>query len=416
VNVRTQKYRLHRPTGKAVVTLSGRDHYLGKHGSPESEQAYRRLVAEWLANGQARPASSQAPPITIDELVVAFWKHCESYYRTPAGDPSPELKNIKLALRSLRRDHGPTPLAEFGPVALKAVRQGMLDAGLGRRTINQRIARIVRVFKFGVEAEMVDPTLHLKLKAVEGLKKGRSAAKEPKIIRPVADVAVDAVKPFVSRQVWAMIELQRLTGARSGEVIIMRTADIDRSGIVWIYTPTSHKGDHLDKQRKIFIGPKAQEILTPWLRDDSEAYLFQSREAKEAHGVERRRDRKTPLTPSQRARKRKAKPRRTPGERYCPASYGQAIGNACNRAFPHPALGSIKVKDLTPEQAAELRVWRKAHRWHPHQLRHSAATNLRKEFGLEAARVVLGHMSSAVTEGYAEVDQGKASEVMGRVG
>jgi integrase len=54
--------------------------------------------------------------------------------------------------------------------------------------------------------------------------------------------------------------------------------------------------------------------------------------------------------------------------------------------------------------------------WHPHQLRHNAATWLRREFGLETARVVLGHASADVTEGYAEADFGKAAEAMGRVG
>ncbi len=36
--------------------------------------------------------------------------------------------------------------------------------------------------------------------------------------------------------------------------------------------------------------------------------------------------------------------------------------------------------------------------WHPHQPRHNAATELRKEFGIEAARIILGHHSPAITE------------------
>jgi len=52
--------------------------------------------------------------------------------------------------------------------------------------------------------------------------------------------------------------------------------------------------------------------------------------------------------------------------------------------------------------------------WQP--LRHNAATNLRKEFGLDVARVVLGHRSAAITEVYAELDHSKALEVIGKVG
>ena len=50
------------------------------------------------------------------------------------------------------------------------------------------------------------------------------------------------------------------------------------------------------------------------------------------------------------------------------------------------------------------------------QKMYSAATFLRKEFGIEAARVVLGHSSAAVTEVYAELDRGKAADIMSQVG
>jgi integrase len=74
-------------------------------------------------------------------------------------------------------------------------------------------------------------------------------------------------------------------------------------------------------------------------------------------------------------------------------------------------------KRLTPKQRAELTAWRKAHRWHPHQLRHTAATEIRKAFGLEAAQLTLGHSSAQVTDAvYAERDAAKVAEIMRRVG
>ena len=71
---------------------------------------------------------------------------------------------------------------------------------------------------------------------------------------------------------------------------------------------------------------------------------------------------------------------------------------------------------LGEEQWAELRRWRRQHRWSPNQLRHNAATYLRKQFGIEAARVLLGHSSAAVTEVYAELDLAKAAEIRAQVG
>jgi hypothetical protein len=44
------KYRKHRSSGQAVVTLNGRDHYLGPNDTKASKREYDRLIGEWLAN------------------------------------------------------------------------------------------------------------------------------------------------------------------------------------------------------------------------------------------------------------------------------------------------------------------------------------------------------------------------------
>ena len=79
---------------------------------------------------------------------------------------------------------------------------------------------------------MIAPDVHHGLKAVQGLMYGRTKAREAPPVRPVPDALVDATRAHVSRQVWAMIELRRLTGARPGEGVIMRTCDVDTSGEV----------------------------------------------------------------------------------------------------------------------------------------------------------------------------------------
>src|SRR5206468_1395317 len=200
--------------------------------------------------------------------------------------------------------------------ALKAVRQSMIEAGLARTTINQRVGRIVRLVKWAVENELVPPAVHEALKAVRGLQKGRSEARETEPVRPVPEADVEAIRPFVARQVWAMVELQRLAGMRPGEVTAMRTCDLDTSGAVWAYTPESHKTAHHGRGRRICLGPGAQAVLGPWLGPDPSDYLFRPKEAVEERLAERRQRRRTPLTPSQRARSRKRYPGRPPGDRY----------------------------------------------------------------------------------------------------
>jgi hypothetical protein len=214
-------------------------------------------------------------------------------------------------------------------------------------------------------------------------------------------------------------------------VIVLRGVDLDRSGPVWTYRPGSDKGEHgahktawRGHDRTILIGPKGQEVLRPWLRQNAGEYLFQPKEARAAFDAERRAKRKTPMTPSQGKRQAKKHPKKKPGQRYAVSSYDGAIYRACRIAFPPPAPLARREDEtirewkarLTAEQKAKLKAWDKAHQWHANQLRHAKATELRKEAGLEAARVVLGHRSPKVTEVYAEQDVTKAAEVMGRLG
>jgi integrase len=391
---RFPKYRHYKPKDLAVVRIDGRDIYLGKYNSAESREKYKRVIAEWLTTGTApQPAASNvADPggPTVNEVILAFLRHANDFYRRADGTPTGELENLRLALRPLKNLYGGTPARDFGPKALKAVRQDMINSGLCRRTINQRIGRIRRAFQFAVENELVPASVHHGLKAVKGLGRGRSEARESKSVKPVPDAHVDAVRPFVSRQIWAIIELQRLTGMRSGEVAIMRTCDLDTSGRLWIYTPERHKAEHHGKERRISIGPKAQAVLRPWLRADLMAYLFSPKEAMEEYQASRRQGRNTPLTPSQKARKRKAKPKKEPGSRYGPRAYAHAVARACERAgVPH---------------------------WHPHQLRHNAGTFLRRECDMDTARAVLGHSDMATTAIYAERDAALADAAMERYG
>jgi integrase len=415
VRVRTPGYRLHKPSGLAVVTLGGKDHYLGKHGSAESLAEYGRLIGEWMAGaGRARPAAAGAD-ITVNELVLAYLHFADGYYRKN-GRPTKEPGLLRLSYRPLREHYGHTLAREFGPLALKAVREAMIAAGTCRAEINRRVGRIVRAFKWATENELIPASVHHGLRTIAGLKKGRSEARESAPVRPAPEAIVEAVRPYVSRQVWAMIQLQLLTGMRPGEVCRMRTRDVDRSGRLWVYTPEDHKTEHHGKQRRVYLGPNAQEVLRPWLRADPAAFLFSPREATEERHAGRSAARRTPLTPSQQARARKARPARSPAECYDARSYAHAVAAACARAFPHPGLSGVPRADRTPAQRRELAAWRRRHHWHPNQLRHNAATRLRKEFGLDTARAVLGHSSPAVTEVYAELDQSNAAEAMERVG
>ncbi len=403
----TPSYRLHRPTNKAVVTLNGRDFYLGPYGSPGSRAEYNRLVGEWLSRGRnlpvspPRPAHNPANPgsdLTVNELALAFLRHAQTYYRK-GGQPTSEAGNIKCALRPLIQLYGHTPAAQFGPLALKVVRDRLGSSGLTRSGVNRGTRLIVRAFRWAAENELVPVTVHQSLKTVPGLRRGRTDLPEARRVKPVSLADVEAIQPYVSPQVWAMIQIQLKAAMRPGEVCIMRTVDIVKASDKWIYTPGSHKTEHHEKERPIPLGPQAMAVVEQWLRPEPTAYLFSPAEAETQRKEDMRQNRKTRVQPSQ-ANRAKSRPRKSPGAVYTVDSYRRAIQYGILRANRENA------KHGKPAIPA----------WHPNQLRHSTATMLRREFGLDVARAVLGHSSPAVTQIYAEVDMEKAAEAMSRVG
>src|SRR5262249_29848619 len=206
----------------------------------------------------------------------------------------------------------------------EGAREWAVRAGVGRTEGNEGRSGVVGLLGGAAGGGMAPPSVHHALRAVWGLRRGRADVRESEPVRPVPDAFVDAVRPHVSRQVWAMIELQRLTGMRPGEVCIMRTIDVDTSGRVWVYTPESHKTEHHGRERRIYFGPVAQQILRPWLRPELTAYLFQPREVEAERRVILREKRKSRVQPSQQNR-RNRRPRRVPGERYKTGAYGHAI-------------------------------------------------------------------------------------------
>jgi integrase len=400
-------YRRHKQSGQAVVTLPDglggrRDVLLGKYGTVDSRNNYLRVTAEWEANGRRLSEAASRSDLTVNELALAYWRHAEQYYRHPDGAPTSELACLRAALRPLKELYGHTVAKDFGPLALKDVRQRMIESKekrigrpWSRRTVNLHICRVRALFRWGVEQELIPAEVLRALRAVRGLSAGRSSARETEPVKPVPLAFVRAALPFALPPVRAMIELQLLTGMRPGEVVILRAMDLDMSGAVWIYRPGSDHPQGLHKTawhghgRVIAIGPRGQQVLRPFLKTELQAYLFSPKEAVAMQRVEARARRKTKVQPSQQDR-RKRSPQRSPGDRYSVNAYRHAIARACKRA-------GVPV-------------------WKPHQLRHTKATEIRREAGLDAARAVLGHRSPVVTEVYAEVDMGKAAEIMERLG
>jgi integrase len=386
------KYRLHKTSGRACVQIAGRVHWLGKHGTPESLEKYYRLVAEHLAHGGMPHPKDQHIDVTVNQLIKAFLDHAAIYYRKPDGSVTSEIENHRQALRSVQRLYGQSPAAEFGPRALRTIQQEMIRAGWCRSHINKQIHRVKHVYKWAAAQELIPPTVYQGLQTIEALRRGRSDARESEPVRPVPEEHIAATLPLVSPQVRALIELQLHTGARAGELVPLRAVDFDTSTLVWTFRPDQHKNAHHGHQRVVYFGPKAQAVLQPLMADRPiDGFLFDAAKGAKDRRTQRSRRRRTPISYGNRpGSNRTPRPQRQPYGHYTVDSYRRAISRACKRAsVPH---------------------------WHPHRLRHNAATRIRNDLGIEMARLILGHRSAAVTEIYAEMDTTRALEVMARIG
>lgn len=374
---RIPSYRLHKASGQAVVTIDRHDFYLGLYGTPESRAEYERVIAEWLASGRRCPTPKSSPGPTVAAVLAAYWTHAEGYYVAVAPDGrerrSPMLSRINRATEPALRLYGGTPAAQFGPLALKTVRQEYVARGFARSEVNQLAGTLRRAFRWAAGEELIPASVYDALATVEGLRSGKCEAHDNPSVEPVPAEHIEPVRRVVLPVVRNLIDLQLLTAARPGELLALRPGEIDRSGSVWLYRPGTHKTAHRGKTRVIFIGPRGQEILGPYLDREPDAWCFSPREAMLRWLADRGRRAVTSAT-----------------NRYETSSYTRAIRRGC--------------------LSAGVPCWR------PHRLRHSSATLLKDEFGIEVAMIILGHARLDTTAIYAHENLERAVEVMRKFG
>lgn len=254
--LRQPAYRQHRPSGQAVVILPDRgDFYLGKYNSADSKQAYRRLILEWLANDGDLPPQKTADP-TVLELAAAYKKFAKRYY-VRDGRPTGTYEKVAMVMKSLGNGaYGRIPARDFGPLTLKAMQQHFIGSGASRSYINNLIDIIRRCFRWGVSEELIPASVDHALKTVQGLRHGRTAARETPPVLPVSDDVIDATLPHLPPIVDDMVRLLRLIGCRPSELCEMRPRNVDRSGDVWVYRPERHKTQHHGRGRTVLIRSK----------------------------------------------------------------------------------------------------------------------------------------------------------------
>ena len=392
----TPTYTLHKQSGRGRLiwtdTAGVRHEKLlpGAHGSEESLTAKARLELELATNPTRTVGNSN--DISVAEVLAAYFTYAARYYVDAEGEPTNELENMKVAVRPVRELYADTPAAEFGPRALAAVRQHVIGLKWCRSLVNHQIDRVRRAMKWAASEELIPVTTYQALRTLAGLRRGRTEARESEPVKPVTDDVVKATLPHLLHHIRAMVELMMHTGMRPSEVCAMTLNQIDRSSDVWKYRPAKHKTAHHGKERMIPLGPNARGVLSAFLGGrvpEPNEPLFSPRRAREERYARLRENRKSEVQPSQSSRKR-PHPKRQPALTYTPRVLAHAVRVAAKKA--------------------------KVVHWHPYQIRHSYATKVRKQHGLEAAGAALGHTRMSATEVYAERDEQLAATVAAKIG
>jgi hypothetical protein len=138
------KYRRHKASGQGVATIGGRDFYFGPYGTKASKAEYDRRCAEWLAAKRPTYTAASVSGLTVNELILRFWKYASTYY------PPETLKGtLKPPLRRLRLLYGPTRATEFGPEVRRsdspAARSIALSVGFAAFSSGPRASRLSRL-------------------------------------------------------------------------------------------------------------------------------------------------------------------------------------------------------------------------------------------------------------------------------
>lgn len=324
---------------------------------------------------EATRAARDAPTAsrTVDDVCDAYLRHAREYYKDGG-----EFPNHVIALRFLREIYGRHAMGELVHTDILRVRDALVRHGYARTTVN-RYVRIIcgQMVPWAFDEGLVLASTREELAAPVPLKRGRSAAKESVPVRPVDDATIAATIAHMMPNTADMVRVHRLTGMRPEELCAMTWELIDTFAEPWIYRPARHKNDwrgEWGQPRAVLIGPKARAILE---RHRETSHPFSPVAAVAELMAAKRAARTSPFYPCRDENYSRADPHavRVPREAWDTQSYTNTIQAACRRAGVQP--------------------------WGANRLRHAFATEVRRRFGLEACRAVLGHsMGARVTDRY----------------
>ena len=366
----------------------------------ETNKAYRIFIAQWATIGDlADPHKKKS--YFIDNLAKVFLR----WAREAFG--SSDFGTYKTAIKTTLDIYSGTLVEEFGPQKLLTVQnrfveirwfipkkpvenEKQVEKRFSRGHVNKMTCFVRRMFEWGIPYEFVPPAIAGALKYVPSLREGQTTAPECPPREAVPDNVVDATLPHFLPIIADIVRVQRLTAMRPGEICSMTVGNIDRSGEIWVYRPTTHKNRWRGQSRVIALGKPEQEILDRrMVGKENDDYIFTRAEAMQERKAKKKASRK---------------PRRTPS----PMAWDKAGAEKPKRQYRDSLTSEMYCKAVTNTIAAvnaQLPDGQKGiPHWTPYCLRHAAITEIIKTDGIDAARAVAGQESVNVTMIYNHAD------------
>lgn len=345
-------YGLHKASGQARVKHNGRSIYLGKYGSPESHEAYARFLAE-LRNPEEQPVVAELVPGEV--LTVG---QCT-------------LRYFEYARTYYTKDGKPTSELSVIRALIKPLNKRFYD---------------LPATEFGPKK--------LKLLQTDMISLGwtrRSINKGAEIMKRCFTwcASEELIPASVAMGLKTVRGLQKNRTAAREKAPIAPVDDVHVEAILGKVSPLV--ADVVRFMRLVGCRPgealaiRAQEID----RTDASCWVYRPGSHKTIHHGHTR-----TILIGQKAQQILL-PRLLPsGDGPVFPMTRTALRRSIHRACMRAGIPN----------------------WHPNQLRHTYATAVRREYGLEAAQVLLGHSRADVTQTYAERDMAKAVDVARKIG
>lgn len=287
------------------------------------------------------------------------------FYRTAINDLITFLESIQFSVVTF----------ELKPNRIELWRKHLnTDRKVCRNTINKKVNVIKQMVHYAAVRELEPAQLMYNIDTIKPIKKGQGNFIDRPAIGPADWETVEKLMPYLDDMVRDMLLIMKHTGARPGEVRLIRPCDIDKSDPqAWVFCPERHKTQHHGKKRKIILNTDVQLILAKYLLRDPAMYCF---------------------PPSKKNNKNQ-------GLHYTTGSFAKVIARAVtsyNNDHPDSPI-----------------------QFHANQLRHMKATQVCLEHGLEVTRCLLGHATTQMTKRYArtsvEVEElNRAKEAVKKIG